>query len=253
MSNEKINVQLPEGSERLTVLHGEAPQPKRTIEEADFSISGEIDAPKIFYQQLAGKAEVLRNKDSGPYENIELLQNPMVQIDRAALSVRLVCKPYLNLIQEIVGRLEFNKDLQVLGINDSKTYTLEQLANTLKRNRLFFTDPEKAMELTSLLKNFKGKVQREIESLNDDKGNKKQMVAQRFSSNLDLKFSLNMPVFKGEKPSTFEVEILLDVRDAGVTCWLESAELQDIAYKTRDEKLDALKAYFKDKMAVIEV
>lgn len=139
----------------------------------------------------------------------------------------------------VIGLLTMNPDLEKLKINDDNTTKgPTEMSSFLKRHRSFFVDTEECMKICTALNNFNAKVNQELEKADDKRGNYKSVVEKTVTSNVPESFKLRLPIFSGDKPSVFNVEICFDVSDASVVCWLESADLFDLKNSKRDELID---------------
>lgn len=78
-------------------------------------------------------------------------------------------------------------------------------------HRAFFIDKSQNMMLVSTLKNFKAKVNQDIERSKEENGSKVDNYSQVVDSNLPKSFKLNIPLFKGFSCEEIEVEIYADV------------------------------------------
>jgi len=123
----------------------------------------------------------------------------------------------------IEGGLKLHPDLAKFNINSSKTYSTFELADFVKMNRHYFENKEYAMKLVSELRNFEGKVNKDIELKADDRANKKVLIHQVVESNIPSGFFLELPVFVGEGNKRLEVEINIT---ASFECSLVSPDLK---------------------------
>lgn len=143
----------------------------------------------------------------------------------------------------IEGTLKLHPDLVKFNINSGKTYSAFDLADFIKMNRHYFENKEYAMKLVSELRNFEGKVNKELEARTDDRGNKRALINQVVESNIPTGFYLELPVFIGQEKKRLEVEINIT---ANFDCSLISPDLKefiDMQSKTiLDEQLDKIKA-----------
>lgn len=89
--------------------------------------------------------------------------------------------------------------------------------------------------LVSTLKNFKAKVNQDIERSKEENGSKTDNYSQVVDSNLPKSFKLNIPLFKGFACEEIEVEIYADVDGRDVSLSLVSAGANEAIeeYKTR--------------------
>lgn len=142
----------------------------------------------------------------------------------------------------IMGKLKLHPDLEKFNINSGKTYSTFDLADFIKMNRHYFENKEYAMKLVSELRNFEGKVNRDLEAKADDRGNKRALINQVVESNIPSGFFLELPVFVGQDKIRLEVEINIT---SDFSCSLISPDLKqliDLESKTiLDEQLEEIK------------
>jgi len=156
-------------------------------------------------------------------------------------------------VATVTGKLNPNGELGAFKINTMKTWTAKELSDFLKMRRFFFTDREENMKIVQSLNDIKLRVVKEIESSNDFKGQKKHHFEQSVQHEFKLSFTLNIPIFYGTDPSTFKVDINLDVTDAGVQFWLESVELKELEQDMVDRLIDTELSKFGDDICILEV
>jgi hypothetical protein len=165
--------------------------------------------------------------------------------------IKLVCEETSAYSAVITGRLKVNKDLEKFGINQSKTREIKDLKQFLKMNKFFFADQNENLKIVSNLEKFNANIESTIGEYADDRGNKKHTYEAKVSSNLDLSFVLEMPVFVGYPNYKFKIDICFDVRDKGVSVWLESSELLQIM--TEDPQRLITEAIYKFNESIIDV
>ncbi|MCG9792508.1 hypothetical protein [Flavobacterium algicola] len=142
-------------------------------------------------------------------------------------------KLYINLLYDarqrtpdvIEGALKLHPDLQKFNINSGKSYSTFELADFIKMNRHYFENKEYAMKLVSELRNFEGKVNRDIEGRTDDRGNKRALINQVVESNIPSGFFLELPVFVGQDKTRLEIEVSIN---ASFECSLISPDLKQL-------------------------
>lgn len=143
----------------------------------------------------------------------------------------------------IQGKLKLHPDLEKFAINSGKGYSTFELADFIKMNRHYFENKEYAMKLTTILREFEGKVNSDLQAKADDRGNKKVLINQVVESNIPSGFFLELPVFIGQPKIRLEVEINIT---SDFSCYLISPDLKqliDLESKTiLDEQLDKIKA-----------
>lgn len=160
-------------------------------------------------------------------------------------------KLYINLLYDgrqrnpdvIEGKLKLHPDLEKFSINSGKTYSTFELSDFIKMNRHYFENKDYAMKLVAELRNFEGKVNRDLEAKSDDRGNKRALINQVVESNIPTGFFLELPVFVGQEKQRLEVEINIT---ADFSCSLISPDLKEFidveSKKVLDDQLTKIKA-----------
>jgi hypothetical protein len=159
-----------------------------------------------------------------------------VVVDRDNLSITLSINEISKFGPKITGRMQISEAFRKFHINDGHTFTLPELAMLFKMNRSFFETKQQAMSLVALLQNFKGKVNKDLESSNDNRGNKKIDFKQAVESNLPDAFVLQIPVFNGMDTEEIKCEVYVDPDDW--SCQLISPDANDVIEKYRDEEIN---------------
>lgn len=215
---DKINLQVNgEGKQTIEILKGEAlPQkePKKII------VKGLINAPFEYLQKRSpepSKSHLIVSKSEG--------------------SITLIVDEKNEYRDEIGGALSLNPDFEKFGINTGKEYDTFELADFIKMNRYFFADKSVAMKLVSDLKNFKAKVNSDIEKSDDNRGNTRFLQNKAVESNIPEAFDIVVPIFKGQEEKVIRVEINIDSRS--LNCTLISPDANDIINETRSTLIDA--------------
>lgn len=134
----------------------------------------------------------------------------------------------------ITGVLKINDDLTKFNINTSTLWATGDLAKFLKMNRLFFADADQCAKIIAELNALKAKIQTDIEQSQNARGNSKNMVSVNVTTNVPLRFRLRLPVFVGFNDNIFTVEVGIETSDREVQLWLESAELNEIILRGRN-------------------
>lgn len=232
--NDKIEIKLNENQTELIIREGDALPLK---EQKIVDITGTIVAPAEYY---AKRKDIEPKKCNVLYSYRDLFIKLTVNEDSAYATT-------------ITGKATLNPDLTKFGINSSsKTWTKTELKQFLKMNRAFFADVDSNLKMVTNLEKFSATVQAQIDDHKDDRGNTKKAFEVKVDSNLDLNFTLQMPIFIGQATTSFQVEICFDVRDNGITIWLESPELQEAIIKQREILIDKNIECFKADFVLIE-
>ena len=245
MSENKLNVIVPKdynGAPIEVVLReGEAPVALDPKEPERVVINGTIDAP---FRWLEKRVELINQKAT----------NIIVNRDKMGLALTIDETSYYQ--TEINGILQASKEMVEFGINTEKKWEPIKLSKFIKMHRAFFTDKSQNMMLVSTLKNFKAKVNQDIERSKEENGSKVDNYSQVVDSNLPKSFKLNIPLFKGFAQEEIEIEIYADVDGRDVSLSLVSAganeAIEEYKNKVIDEQLDAIRQIAPD-LVIIEV
>ena len=234
MSENKLNVVVPKdynGTPIEVVLReGEAPVVLDPKEPERVVISGTIDTP---FRWLEKRIELINQKASN------------IIVNRDVMGIALTVDETNYYQSDIRGELKTSKEMMEFGINTEKKWEPIKLSKFLKMHRAFFTDKSQNMMLVSTLKNFKAKVNQDIERSKEENGSKVDNYSQVVDSNLPKSFKLNIPLFKGFACEEIEVEIYADVDGRDVSLSLVSAganeAIEEYKNKVIDEQLDAIR------------
>lgn len=187
------------------------------------SIHGTIDAPARWVE---------KRKDDIVSADAHIL------VDRDHMTITLNTDENNFYSDQIVGTLTLSTEMQEFGINTGEYMSCFDMADRIKQLRTYFETQQDAMKLVSELRNFKAKVDKELELSDDKRGNQKILRAQTVESNLPKSFNVNMPIFKGTEKRTFEVEVEINPND--LSCTLVSPDAHDIVVQERDNQMDAV-------------
>ena len=245
MSENKLNVVVPKdynGTPIEVVLReGEAPELLEIKEPERVVISWTIDTP---FRWLEKRIELINQKASN------------IIVNRDVMGIALTVDETNYYQSDIRGELKTSKEMMEFGINTEKKWEPIKLSKFVKMHRAFFTDKSQNMMLVSTLKNFKAKVNQDIERSKEENGSKVDNYSQVVDSNLPKSFKLNIPLFKGFACEEIEVEIYADVDGRDVTLSLVSAganeAIEEYKNKVIDEQLDAIRQIAPD-IVIIEV
>lgn len=245
MSENKLNVIVLKdynGAPIEVVLReGKAPVALDPKEPERVVINGTIDAP---IRWLEKRVELINQKAT----------NIIVNRDKMRIALTIDETGYYQ--TEINGILQASKEMQEFGINVEKKWEPIKLSKFIKMHRAFFTDKSQNMMLVSTLKNFKAKVNQDIERSKEENGSKVDSYSQVVDSNLPKSFKLNIPLFKGFACEEIEVEIYADVDGRDVSLSLVSAganeAIEEYKNKVIDVQLDAIRQIAPD-IVIVEV
>lgn len=231
MKEQQVKTAEQRAIEKLTELNTE--EGKETIirfgdalplkEPKAVSISGTIDAPARWIE---------KRKDDIVSADAHIL------VDRDHMSITLKTDENSAYSDQIIGTLTLSSEMQEFGINTGESMSCFDMADRIKQLRSYFDTMQNAMKLVTELRNFKAKIDKELELSDDKRGNQKIMRAQTVESNLPKSFKVNMPIFKGTEKRTFEVEVEINPND--LSCTLVSPDAHDIVVQERDSQMDGV-------------
>lgn len=159
-----------------------------------------------------------------------------ITVDREKLRIDLDIDEANHYGPLVTGKLEWHPMFLKFGVNGGKYISNFEMAQLIKMNRTAFETHQVAMDLVTLLQNFKAKVNREIEKSDNNRGDKRELLEQIVTSNIPPGFNLVMPVFKGTAKRTFEVEVYIKADD--FSCTLISPGANDLIEQMRDTEFD---------------
>lgn len=244
MQNEKMVINLAPGQNEIILREGAAPKVLDPKAPVKINIEGIITAPCEFLNKRI---------NAGQFEQ----KDCHIIVNREEIKVSLV----VNESDEykrgvVVGKLQYHPKFIEFGINTGKVWSPTELGLFVKMNRAFFGDKGTNMELVSKLMNFTATVNHQIEREVQENGNRKDNFAQTVNSNLPKVFNLNIPIFKGGKPESLEVETFAKIDGREVAFVLLSpgaqATIEELRDKAIDEQLEAIKQIAPE-IAIIEV
>lgn len=161
MSENKLNVVVPKDYNgkpiEVVLREGQAPVALDPKEPERVVISGTIDAP---FRWLEKRIELINQKAT----------NIIVNRDKMGLALTIDETNYYQ--TEINGILQASKEMQEFGINVEKKWDPIKLSQFFKMHRAFFKDKSENMTLVSTLKNFKAKINQDIERSKEENGSK---------------------------------------------------------------------------------
>lgn len=234
MEAEKVNVIVPQNYTGTPIeiiwRDGKAAKQLEPKEPEKIGIKGTIDSP---LRWLEKRIELINQESSN------------ILVSRDNMNIRLQIDETDYYQANISGKLEASREMKEFGINTEKQWEPIKLSQFLKMHRAFFTDKSQNMILVSTLKNFKAKVNQDIERSKEENGSKVDNYSQVVDSNLPKSFKLSIPLFKGFLCEEIEVEIYADVDGRDVSLSLVSAAANEVMeeYKNRviDEQLNAIR------------
>lgn len=218
---DNLTVKVEQGVQTLEIRTGQALAVK---EPEKIKISGVLDTPFKWLEKRVGTIDQ---------------KKAYLTVSREMMSITLVTDEINHYRTTISGELELHPAFVKFGINAGKYRTPVDMAELIKMNRSYFENRQVAMELVSLLRHFKAKIDKEVEAeFNPNRGDKKVFIAQRIDSNIPSSFKLLIPIFKGDETKEVECETYFNPDD--LTCTLVSAGANDTIEETKDSAIDGV-------------
>lgn len=200
------------------------------------SIDGTIDAPARWVE---------KRKDDIKQADAHII------VDRDHMSITLNIDENSAYNDQIKGTLTLSSEMQEFGINTGEYMSCFDMSDRIKQLRSYFETQQEAMKLVSELRNFKAKIDKELELSDDKRGNQRILKSQFVESNLPKDFKILLPIFKGMKKETIQVEVEINPND--LSCTLVSPEAHDIVVQQRDMHMDAVIDRIKDAAPTIVI
>ena len=161
----------------------------------------------------------------------------IIKVDRENMIIKLIIDEHNYYHDTVSGSLSLHPDFVKFGINSGKYRTTIEMAEFIKMNRAHFENRQDAMDLVTLLRKFKAKVDKQVEAeFNPGKGDKRVLVAQTVESNMPPSFKVCMPVFRGTPKRVIELETYFNPDD--LTCTLVSPQANEIAEDFKNSAID---------------
>jgi len=222
----ELKFDVKEGTQILEIREGQA-LPLHELKS--LILAGSLQAPGDFLdvrkdQFPIDKSHVIVNEDAGT-----ITLNSYDREDIGKISVK--------------GQLQVHPDFNRIGINDSENLrSTSDLATWIKMNRTFFESKIVAMNLVTILRNFKANISKQLESKTDDRANYSTLRQQVVESNIPESFKITVPLYVGLKPVTFDVEIVIDPDD--LSCALISPDAADKSKQLKEDMINEQVARF---------
>ena len=242
--NEKIKVVLPTGTNEVTIREGKAPELLPIKAPVRVNISGTIGSVYEFLSKRFDQADQIDEKRCH------------IIVNREEISIQLITAEHKEYKSgAVTGQLEFHPKYEEFGINQGKNWLPNDLGQFFKMNRAFFPDRGKNMELVAALKNFKASVDAKIEKQKSESGTFADNYSAVVQSNLPGEFSLSVPIFKGIKAESIEIEFYASVSGREVFLQMYSPGARELTENLRDTVIDAELAKIREltpNIAIIE-
>lgn len=168
---ENLNVTGPiDGPIEIIVREGAAPDNPPKIEMLEDG--GDIESPARFY---AAK------KTAAAYADLWAESYVTASLINGSIELNINERVPAESVT-ICGQIKINPLLNSLSINTERGYTPRKVAELFRKNRSLFENQNDALELTTYFKNFKASIDTQLESSDDNRGSRKELIEQKISS-----------------------------------------------------------------------
>ena len=227
MQNEKMQINLDKDCQKAEVVIREVDKVNElpVLEPEKVNISGTITSIFSFLEKRWGCEGQINH------------EHTHIIVDRDNLSMTLIANETdARNKMVIVGKLQLSRQFMEFHINDGYVWEPLVLSQFFKMNRAYFSNRDENMKLVSIFKNFKAKVNTDYGRDRKENGSYTDNYSQIVDSNMPDRFFVVLPIFKGTKAQSIEVETYATINGHDVTVQLISPSAQQIV----DETLDAI-------------
>ena len=218
---EKLEVKFEGDAPREIIWReGEAVTPLPLKEPNKISITGDIKTVGNYLAVRKDKAHSLQVVDAS---------KAIVEVDKQAGTIKLLLDPENHYGATVLGKMEIEPELAAFCINKNKIWKRKELLDFIKFQPMHFSERSIYTAVVQALTHMKVKTAAEMESNNDNRGNRTQTSNRAVvdDNGFPKTFVLEMPVYKGGDKSKFTVDMLYEPGDTDVVLWLESVELKE--------------------------
>lgn len=233
---QNIEIKVEKGAGELIIRKGEAAPVVKF--KKGLVLAGNLDVPLNYLKNPPKWFNEFSGSNGSP------LEFSFLKVDRDANKITLIVDQGTEWEDSYTGALCYSEAYELFKINTGSSFTTFDLADLIKMNRSCFESKDKAMVLVNELRSFKAKVDKDLENMDDQRGNKRFLVAQVIDSNVPDVFNLVLPIFKGYDKQTFEVEVAINASD--FSCTLISPEVNDYIDEVKNELIDEQLASIKE-------
>lgn len=222
--NEKVNITLADGANAVTIRHGQDGKVLDEIAPIKTEITGTIGAVAEY---IAKRNAEFDHKQAN------------IVVNREKVSIALtINESDAYRVGHVTGKMQYYPKFVEFGINTGKVWSPVELAMVCKMNRAFFPSLDENRKLVTTLMHFTADVNNKLDKMVQENGNRTDSFTQVVNSNLPEKFTMVIPIFKGSKAETLEVETFAQVDGREVKFMLLSPGANETLESIRDNAID---------------
>jgi len=242
----KIDVNLmngPQGS-TLAIMEGKVLEQKPPVK---IVIAGHITAPTEFLKKrFRDRIDAATGPNNGIIlQNVDI-RNAVLIVNEDAMTIELKLDPENVYGTEVTGKLEFTHYLEDFHINTNKQFERKEMTKLLRYSKPLFRDADKYQELLTAYQTLDLKALIEARQEDDTRGNKNYSLSKKVTTNLPETFVLRLPIFKGQRPEEFRVEIDIDTTEGSARFNFQSPELKALIDQRKIEIFEEQLKEFQD-------
>ena len=219
MENE-LNLTVSNGTQEITIRHAKGLD---AVEPLKVSLTGVITSPLDFVRTRKGTID---------------LNTAVVIVNKQQKFIKLECDPSDRYATVVVGKLEVSEGVNLFQINTSKTFTRDQLIQLIRFNRRFFANRDEQEKFLSAVSKFAVNANVQGKQESDTRGNRVAHLDKVVNTNVPETIALFMPLFQGENPVKFVVDVCIDVSETTARFWFESAEMKELEQSEIDAQFN---------------
>lgn len=215
--NLTVNFPAGENVKTLIIRHD---NPAKDYDPEILKIEGIITTPSEFLSK--------RNHLSPPDES-------HVIFSKKDQTITFVVNEKNKFKTTVIGKLKKHPFISSLKINKDSGYTIKELGEVLRFQRMHFKHKEDHKNLVFKLQNFTAKVETTKTEANDHKGDKSSFINEKiinFTEENAIEFTLLIPLFEGGPKVDIPIRTEIEARAGDVVIFLLYDELDEVIEKT---------------------
>lgn len=236
METEKMNINFAQGEAVKELIIRETShvnEPLPILEPENIEITGTITAPYEFLKKRWDLGHNEKEPAQLPTDHTHII------VDRDHMQITLIGNETDRRYRlKVTGKIQLSRQFKSFGINMGDKFEPEDLSRFFRINRSYFKDKNENMNLVSLLKAFRAKIETDVEREKKDNGSVTDIYKKVVNSNIPESFKVVIPIFKGATKEEIEIETIATVNGRDVALELISPDAESIVEEVRDRLID---------------